>query len=169
MAREEAVVLVPYPDGKHYSQGLGHYDPALRPDSPPITVDQAWALFAEDLVPREAIVSKMVTVPLKQHEFDALVSLYYNKGNALRPVAELINAGQPMDAMGRMLAVNRDEKGVFKPGLAARRLREMQIFLKADYGDQPQPAKPAPMLKLWRGDPKTTAFEEIPFPLDEAA
>lgn len=148
IAREEAMTLRPYPDGQHLSVGIGHNDPNLTMDDPPLTVEQAWQLFLDDLKPREAAVAAMLKIAPQPHEFDALVSCYLNKGNAVRPVIDLLNAGKRMDAMAAFLQINRNAKGEFKPGLASRREREMRMFLYADYSDEP---RGKPKLKLWRG------------------
>lgn len=163
LLREEAIVLVPYPDGKpgEFSIGAGHLDPSLTADSPAITVEEAMRLFAEDMRPREAFVEKVVNVPMKQHEFDALVSLYYNKGSQLLPVAALLNEGRVGDAMAQMLTINRNAKGEFRAGLAKRRNREMLMFMEGDYTDAP--SEP-PKLKLYRSLPTPTNHEFIDFP-----
>jgi len=44
------------------------------------TQDEAEALLADDLFKFEKIIHKQVNVPLKQHQFDALVSWVYNLG-----------------------------------------------------------------------------------------
>lgn len=152
IAREEAMVLTPYPDGLagQFSQGIGHFDPALTADSPSITVEQAWELFRADMAPREAEVAKMLKVPVIPQENDALVSAYFNKGSKVRPVIDLINAGDKMEAMALLLTINRNAKGEFKAGLASRREREMRMFLRGDYSDE---ARDKPKLKLWRGVP----------------
>lgn len=139
------------------SVGFGHNDPNLKPDDPPITVQQAIDLLIADLAPREAAVSKMFSVPVLQQEFDAILDAYYNKGNLVRPVVRLINEGRKSDALDQLLTINRDASGTYRAGLARRRQREVEIFLHGDYGDISK-------MKLWRGDPHKTAPEIIPFP-----
>lgn len=167
LLREEAIVLVPYPDGKEgeFSIGAGHLDKALKADSPAITVEEAMRLFAEDMTPREAFVSKVVKVPIEQHQFDALVSLYYNKGSLLLPVATMLNDGRVGDAMAQMLTINRNAKDEWKLGLAKRRMREVQMFMEADYTDKE--AVP-PKLKLYRERPTATNHEFVDFPPETA-
>lgn len=46
----------------------------------PISNDQVMALLENDLVPREAAVNQLFTVPLAQHQFDALVHWLFNVG-----------------------------------------------------------------------------------------
>lgn len=157
LALEEALVLVAYQDGEHMSWGFGHNDPALKPGDT-TTIERALALLAEDLTPREDIVARMIKVPMAEHENDALVSAYYNKGNKLVPVARLINVGERNEAMAALLTINRNDAGEFKPGLAERRMREMRMFLRGDYGDLSK------KIKFYCGDPKTTQPEEMDFP-----
>lgn len=170
MMREEAVVLMPYPDGEKpdhsikYSQGLGHSDPLLTPASPPITVEQAFAMFADDLIPREKVVSRWLKVPVLQNEFDALVAGYYQAGSKMQRVVELINLSKPEEAMALFATFTRNQKGEFRVGLLGRRNREVRRYLKADYSDE---AKPVPRLKVY--ETNLTDFREIDFPLDIAA
>lgn len=163
IAREEAVVLVPYPDGRpgEFSIGIGHYDPTLKADSPAITIEEAWELFRSDMAPRELEVAKMLKMSVVPQENDALVSAYYNKGSKVRPVIDLINKGEKMEAMALLLTINRNAQGEFKAGLASRREREMRMFLRGDYSDE---EKDVPKLKLWRGAP-IGAPELIDFPV----
>lgn len=156
LAKEEALVLCAYPDGEHMSIGFGRNDPALKPGDT-ITIEQALEYLAADLVPRERAIEKMLKVPVTQNEFDPLVSAYYNKGNLIVPVIAAINAGHKDEAMAAFLTINRNKAGVFKPGLALRRVREMDVFRNGNYGDLSK-------IKIWRGDPNKTKPEEIPFP-----
>lgn len=164
IARHEACVLVPYQDGAHLSQGYGHNDPALKPDSPAITFEQAWEWLDADLVPREKVILRWLKVPVEQHQLEALVSGYYQSGSKMQRVVELINLDHADEAVALWLTFNRNQ-GKFSDGLAERRHQERRLFRKADYGDE---AKPAPKLKLWRGNPSTTAPEEIDFPKENA-
>lgn len=164
MMREEAVVLPPYPDGKDsdgnvkYSQGLGHSDSKLTASSPAIFLEQAFTMFAEDLIPREKVITRWLQVPQQQHEFDALVAGYYQAGSKMKRVVELINLNHVPEAMALFLTFNLNQ-GAFSIGLAGRRYREVRRYLKADYSDEP---KPIPKLKLFRSN--LVDYEEIDFP-----
>lgn len=160
IARQEACVLVPYQDGAHYSIGYGHNDKMLTASSPAITAEQAWALFRKDMRPRELTVVSWLKVPVEQHQFDALTSAYYQKGSKVREVINLVNDGDQLEALALLLTFNRN-KGKFAYGLAKRRFEEATLFRKADYGDLSK-------MKFWDGDPRTTQFKEIPFPLETA-
>jgi len=89
----EAIRLAMYPDaGGKPTIGVGHL---LTPDelasgmltlSEPdswrdgLTGDQVRALLRQDLADAEQVVTDSVTVPLAQHQFDALVSFVFNIG-----------------------------------------------------------------------------------------
>lgn len=156
LAKEEAIVLAAYQDGEHMSIGAGHNDPALKPGDT-ISLEKAIALLASDLESRDAAITRMLKVPVEQHEFDPLVSAYYNAGSKVRLVVDLINHGERDEAMATMLTYNRTKEGKFKPGLAHRRIREMDVFLFGNYGD-------LSTVKIWRGDPNKTRPEEMAFP-----
>jgi lysozyme len=126
---EEAVVNVAYHDGKNFAIGVGHNSPHIK-GSDRLTLAASVALLREDLAKTwEPLVNKMIKVPLKQHEFDALVSNAYNRGPvAFKHVADRLNAGDRDGAMAELLHdPNANRHG--------RRLRERSIFLSADYGD----------------------------------
>ena len=59
--------------------GYGHTGPDVRTGNK-ITEAEAERLLKEDLHRFEAAVSKCITVPLKQWEFDAIVSFAFNVG-----------------------------------------------------------------------------------------
>ena len=89
------------------------------------------ALLMETLGQYEAAVTKGVTVPLAQNQFDALVDFAYNCGSGnLRSSTLLkkINAG---DMSGAALEFARWVKGggVVLPGLVRRREAERLLFV----------------------------------------
>jgi len=71
------------PDGT-LTIGYGHTkaaaDPIKMTKGLKITKDQALQILANDLAPDQAAVNAAVTVPLTQHQFDALVSFKFNTG-----------------------------------------------------------------------------------------
>lgn len=79
----EGLSLQAYPDpgtgGDPWTIGYGHTGPEVQPGLV-ISIEQAGELLKEDLVKFEEAVSKLITVKLNQHEFDALVSFAYNVG-----------------------------------------------------------------------------------------
>ena len=81
IAHLEGHKLTKYPDGNGYSIGYGHLIKAsdsAEVRSGVISNETALSLFKEDLKSREAIIRKIVTVPLTQPQFDALMSFTYN-------------------------------------------------------------------------------------------
>ena len=61
------------------SVGYGHTGPDVR-EGMTITEERAEVLLKEDLKYFEAAVHELITVPLQQQEFDAIVSFTYNTG-----------------------------------------------------------------------------------------
>ena len=119
-------------------------DPAALPRGMPknldAEVDRAIAVFRDDLVGYETRVSEAIKVPLKQHEFDALVSFDFNTGGIYRAkLTKAINAGEP-DAARHFMGWLRP------PEIRKRRVAEMRLFKTGDYdanGD---------MIPVWRVD-----------------
>ena len=96
-----------------------------------ITLDEADRLLKEDIKFFEDQVTKLVTVPLNQNQFDALVSLVYNigpgafKGSTLRLLLNSANYKDAADQFG----VWRRGGGKVLPGLVKRRAEERELFL----------------------------------------
>lgn len=110
IAEHEGIVLGPYKDSVGvWTYGVGHtaaaggLDPAKmkREDTrgwSAVRVEaeliKALRLFDEDLDKYEARVARAVKVPLKPHEFDALVSFDFNTGGIYKAkLTEAINRG----------------------------------------------------------------------------
>lgn len=89
--------------------------------------------LSNDLRVFEAAVSKLITVPLAQHQFDALVCFTYNVGDGALATSTLrkhINAGIPV-VEKRFTDWNKITiKGVLTPsaGLTRRRKAEFHLF-----------------------------------------
>jgi lysozyme len=95
-----------------------------------ITEEEAERFFAKDLAKFENFVRDLVTVPLTQPQFDALVSFTYNLGPTnLRKstLLRLLNSGRIKEAQGQFLRWNRAGGKVLK-GLTRRRLAEAVLF-----------------------------------------
>jgi len=181
IALQEACVLVPYVDGKFkegprkgqlkYSNGYGNSDPALGPDSPPTTPEEAWAELGRDIEERQRDIIRWLDVEPTETELSALVSGYYQLGSKMKYVTNLINTKNPKDgkpskneACGVWSIYNRDGHGEFSAGLLNRRRMEIRLFQKGDYQLLvPDTFKPA-QLKFWRTDPNTTKPEFVDFP-----
>ena len=137
IAEHEGIVPGPYKDSVGvWTVGVGHTasaggpDPKHMPRGMPLDVDMAVLdllnLFDVDLDKYEARVNKAVNVPLKQHEFDALVSFDFNTGGIYR--AKLTDA------------INRGDKrgdgfmGWLKPKeIIKRRKAEQALFRTGNY------------------------------------
>ncbi|ATG86256.1 lysozyme [Pseudomonas phage IME180] len=100
-----------------------------------ITKEEAEKRLRRRLVEFEGYVNTYVKVPLKQHQFDALVSLVYNIGPTNFKTSTLLkklNAGDYIGAADQFLVWNKgrvDGKLVVIKGLANRRAKERKQFL----------------------------------------
>ena len=96
------------------------------------TVDQAKAYKSHDLNRFQKCVNDAVTVPINQNQFDALVSLIYNIGEAAFKSSTLLkklNAADYNGAADQFLVWNKS-KGKVLNGLVNRRAAERMLFLK---------------------------------------
>lgn len=96
-----------------------------------ISRQQAEELFREDLKVFEAAVTKLVTVPLSQNQFDALVSFTYNVGSgalAKSTLLALLNSKNYLGAAEQFLRWNR-AGNVTLAGLVQRRQAEYELFM----------------------------------------
>lgn len=137
----EGIVLSRYFDSVGVATiGIGHTAAAGSPDPKAfkgkLTISAAFDLLRRDIARYEAAVAKAVTVPLKQHEFDALVSFHYNTGAIGKAsFVKKLNAGDRAGAM----------KGIMdwrKPAeIIPRRTAERDLFRTGKY--------PAPFATLY--------------------
>lgn len=150
IAEHEGIVPGPYRDSVGvWTVGVGHTaaaggpDPAALPRGMPDNIEAAvleyLRLFDEDLDRYEARVNQAIKAPLKQHQFDALVSFDFNTGGIFRAkLTEAINRGD-LRGDGFM--------GWLKPKeIIKRRKAEQALFRTGDYdanGDQ---------IPIWRVD-----------------
>jgi GH24 family phage-related lysozyme (muramidase) len=149
IARREALVLSAYQDGPHMSVGFGHNNPKLRTGDT-VTVKSAFRMLKADVADRETQLAKKFTYPLKSHQWDAMMSLYYQSGNrCINDIAPLINKGRLDEAMELLVKCDTNLAGDHIPGLAKRRLMERRVFESADYGE----LNPIP---FWKGNPRET-------------
>ena len=142
IAEHEGIVLGPYKDSVGvWTYGVGHtaaaggVDPAKLPredtrqwNATRVEMELVKALrfFSEDLGKYEARVAKAITVPLKQHEFDALVSFDFNPGGIQR--AELTKAISRGDMSGGGFMGWTKPKEIIK-----RRKAERSLFRTGAY------------------------------------
>ncbi|MCC6735134.1 MAG: lysozyme [Bauldia sp.] len=135
IAGHEGIVLSPYRDSVGvWTVFVGHTAAAGPPDPAglPRGVEQPLAAaietFRRDLAAVEARVAKAVSVPLRQHEFDALVSFDFNTGGIFRArLTKLLNAG---DRAGAAAAFDGWRK---PPEIAGRREAEKRLFRDGAY------------------------------------
>lgn len=97
-----------------------------------INAEQANSLLINDLAKLELFINKVVTVPINQNQFDALISLNYNWGsdNFLKSkgLAKLNNS----DYEGAIIEFKEVNKvnGKILTGLVKRRQEESELFIK---------------------------------------
>lgn len=99
-----------------------------------LTRDECSQRFKKELVKHEAAINKLVTVPISQNAYDALVSLSYNVGTgavAKSTVMKRLNKGDYVGASEAFKLFNKAGGGVVN-GLVQRRASEAALFLKPD-------------------------------------
>lgn len=132
IARWEGVVLRVYKDVVGIPTiGVGHV--LLPGESFPngITKDEALVLLSKDVAKCEAAITKYITQPINQNQFNALASFTFNCGTgALQQstVRRKLNQGDYQGAADALLMWNK-AGGKFNRGLANRRADERKLFL----------------------------------------
>ena len=112
--------------------GYGHTADVLEGQK--ITEKQADEFFDKDIKQFEDAVNSLVKVPLKQGQFDALVSFVYNVGKtafANSTLLKMLNSGNYSGAGEQFLVWNKIQKGkklVPCEGLTRRRKAEREMF-----------------------------------------
>jgi lysozyme len=106
----------------------------LRPEDNRVwSVEEIDELLVKDVARFERAVLRFISVPLKQHEFDALISATYNLGPGWlqrSQVRQKINRGDKKGAMQSLLKYNKGG-GVVLKGLDRRRKDEEALFMRA--------------------------------------
>jgi lysozyme len=137
LAHHEGVRQKPYkcPAGL-WTVGVGHLigDGKTLPDSwnKTFTLDEVYDILAKDVARFERGVSKYITVPLRQNEFDALVSFSFNLGLGVlqrSTLRQALNRGDKEGAIASLLKYNKAGGKVLK-GLDNRRKDEAALFRK---------------------------------------
>lgn len=101
------------------------------------TEAEAEAALVRELAKHEAIVARLVTVHITQHQFDALVSFSFNVGKlGSSTLLKKLNQGDTSGAGEQFMAWTK-AGGHEQPGLVRRRSAERALFLK--------PGAPEPM------------------------
>ncbi|MBB5691770.1 lysozyme [Roseomonas alkaliterrae] len=141
--------------------GYGHTR-TVRPGQR-ITQAEAERLLLEDLAPVEAAVARIVTVPLTDGQYGALVSFAFNLGHSTTPgspltnIAATLNRGDYDGALRRMgLYVKQRRNGRLAtvPGLVNRRAAEAGLWARGEFvasrhvAPAPPPSEGAEAAKL---------------------
>ena len=130
----EGVRLHAYPDpatgGDPWTIGIGSTRGVYPGMS--ITLDQAKERLREDLEDAEKAVTRLVTSPLDQSQFDALVSLVFNIGEGNFAKSTLLKKLNAHDYLGASGEFMKWTKANGKPmlGLTRRRAAERDHFVR---------------------------------------
>lgn len=143
----EGLSLVAYQDGKNLAIGYGHNNGSNRPPfviaGMRITQAHAEGILASDLKSYEAAVLDAVTAPVTQGQFDALVSLAYNKGPGWLKGSTLlkkVNAGRNAEAAAEIVKAVPAAGSIYYNGLLRRRKAEAALFTSAPELEPPASA-----------------------------
>jgi lysozyme len=114
--------------------GYGHTGPDVHKGMT-ITEAQATDLLHKDLTSFEAAVTKLITVPLNQNQFDALVSFTYNVGVGSLESSTLrrrLNAHEDPNTVAKQELIKwvKGNNNQTLPGLLTRRQEEIALFCK---------------------------------------
>jgi lysozyme len=136
LAHHEGVRQKPYrcPAGL-WTVGVGHLigDGHSLPDSwnRTFSLEEVYALLAADVARFERGVERLITIPLRQPEFDALVSFAFNLGLGTLQKSTLrqkLNRGDKEGAVESLLKYNKAGGKILK-GLDNRRKDEAALFM----------------------------------------
>ena len=126
----EGLRLESYQDsGGVWTIGYGHTGPDVGAGQR-ITAARAEELLRDDVAHAEATVNAMVTAPITQNQYDALVSLVFNIGSGNFSRSQLLAKLNAGDAAGAAAEFSEwiTAKGVALGGLVARRAQEANLF-----------------------------------------
>ena len=135
-AYDDATDIVVKPEQKirgTLTIGYGHTTAAGPPEvhvGQTISKDEADSILASDLAAVETEIARLVTVPLNQNQFDALVSFQFNTGWLGHQHCSLLaalNAGN-YDLADQDFMLYDRAQGKELPGLARRRAAEKALF-----------------------------------------
>lgn len=112
--------------GVGHTAAAGGINPATY--SGTLRMDEVVDLLRKDIAKYEAAVSKVVKVPLKQHEFDAIVSWHFNTGAvATATWIKKLNAGDRAGALKGLMDWRKP------PEIIPRRTAERDLFKTGVY------------------------------------
>lgn len=129
----EKCSLTAYPDAGGYSIGYGHHGADVYAGMK-ISAAQAKEYLRQDLQEAESCINRnFAGISLTQNEFNAMVSMAYNRGCSgfvTSDVAKHIKAGQKTEAAQKWLSSGVTIKGTDKisDSLVSRRAQEAAMF-----------------------------------------
>ncbi|WBA42983.1 lysozyme [Hymenobacter canadensis] len=135
ITKEEGEVLQTYRCAAGVATiGVGHTGPDVLARMR-ITREQSQMLLSQDLARFEAAVNRVVTVPLTQNQFNALVSFAFNLGEAALAKSSLVRyvnttAVRDQATLQNYFRIWRNVNGKPNAAIEARRLREAALFSK---------------------------------------
>lgn len=130
------------------------------------------AELASDMAHFEAVVDRLVKVPLEQFQYDALASFSYNCGEGALAGSTLlkkVNAGNFVGAAAEFLKWNRGG-GKVLAGLVRRRASESLLFqgiTDANYDGKPDAAQPPRQPEQPRVDAPDDSAPSAPAPMPQ--
>ncbi|MBD8109108.1 lysozyme [Erwinia persicina] len=112
--------------------GYGHTGGVQSGDE--ISTEQADLFLLQDIAASEYAVNRYVTVPLTQHQFDALVSFTFNLGSGNLHTSTLLKKLNAGDYSGAAEEFQRwvNAGGKKMAGLVRRREAEKSLFMEPD-------------------------------------
>lgn len=119
--------------------GWGHTKGVQQGDT--CTYEQAEAWFVEDTQAAVDANNSLLTVPVSQNQFDALVSFAYNAGigaESHSTLLRLVNGGSPDQAAAEFTRWDH-VNGIEVAGLKRRREAEAALFSRPDATSAPTP------------------------------
>jgi lysozyme len=137
--------LVPYQDiAGYWTVGRGH---KMQPTDPhvPITLAEQDALFVTDMLYASEGVARLVYMPVRQCQFDALCDFAFNLGLGALAGSTLrkrVNGGyltEAADEFAKWDKVKNPATGSLEddPRILKRRMAERAIFVASDYSGRP--------------------------------
>jgi lysozyme len=109
-----------------------HLAQELFPQYETITEEEAEELLTQDLIKEEAKIAKHIKVPLKQHQYDALISYFFNIGFSQTMVG-LVNEGALANEIYEWFTEHYiTADGKFMKGLLYRRQTEALLFTSGE-------------------------------------
>lgn len=135
LAHHEGVRTKPYRDCVGlWTVGVGHLigdGKTLPPEwNKTFTLEEVYAILAKDVERFERAVSRLITHPLTQNEYDALISFVFNLGAGCLQRSSLrqkLNRGDKEGAIESWLKYNKAGGKIIK-GLDTRRKDEVALF-----------------------------------------